>query len=139
MYRFLHKEGHDVVLIYKSNYRIPLKEFIKKILLKVPFHNFKNIKTNNLSQTEWKKRKKFHRQFIEKEIFKISQDLYTKQNLENFAKKENFDVVIVGSDQVWRKAYIDDKYYKSYFIDGNKIGGFGKATFFFNIIFSLKN
>jgi hypothetical protein len=68
-------------------------------------------------QIERERRKKFHRPFIEKEIFKISQDLYTKQDLEIFAKDEKFDAIIVGSDQVWRKAYINDKYYKSYFLD----------------------
>lgn len=123
LYRYLYNQGHDVVLIYKDSYQIPWKRFLKNALLKVPFHNFKDIKTNYQLQMEYKERKKFHRPFIEKEIFNISEDLYTKQDLENFAEKENFDAVIVGSDQVWRKAYINDKYYKSYFldfIDGNK-------------------
>ncbi|WP_323668398.1 polysaccharide pyruvyl transferase family protein [Aliarcobacter butzleri] len=117
LYRYLHKEGHDIVLIYKKSYEIPWKRFAKEILLKIPFHNIKNIKTNHKIRKEWQKRKAFHRVFVEEEIFKISEDLYTKQDLENFTKKENFDVVIVGSDQVWRKAYINDKYYKSYFLD----------------------
>ncbi len=123
LYRYLHNQGHDVVLIYKETYQVPWKKLAREILLKIPFHNFRNIKNNNKVNEERLERKKFHRVFIEKEIFKISQDLYTKQDLENFAKKENFDAVIVGSDQVWRKAYINDKYYKSYFldfIDGNK-------------------
>ena len=123
LYRYLHNQGYDVVLIYKESYQILWKKFAKELLLKIPFHNFKDIKTNYQLQMEYKERKKFHRPFIEKEIFNISEDLYTKQDLENFAEKENFDAVIVGSDQVWRKAYINDKYYKSYFldfIDGNK-------------------
>lgn len=117
LYRYLHKDGHDVVLIYKDYYQTPLKRFTKEILLKIPFHNFKNIKTNHKLKIELQKRKAFHRTFVENEIFKISQDLYTKQDLYNFVKKESFDAVIVGSDQVWRKAYINDIYYKSYFFD----------------------
>lgn len=117
LYRYLHNQGHDVVLIYKETYQVPWKKLAREILLKIPFHNFRNIKNNNKVNEERLERKKFHRSFIEKEIFKISQYLYTKQDLENFAKKENFDAVIVGSDQVWRKAYINDKYYKSYFLD----------------------
>lgn len=117
LYRYLYNQGHDVVLIYKETQQIVWKKVIIEILLKVPFHNFKNIKINNKLNKERLERKKFHRPFIENEIFKISGDLYTKQDLENFAKKENFDAVIVGSDQVWRKAYINDKYYKSYFLD----------------------
>lgn len=123
LYRYLHKEGHDVVLIYKESYQNPLKKIIKEVLLKIPFHNFKNLKTNNKLNLEWQKRKAFHRPFVEKEIYKISQDLYTKEDLENFAKKENFDAVIVGSDQVWRKAYMGAMFYQNYFfdfVDGSK-------------------
>ena len=117
LYRYLHNQGHDVVLIYKDSYQASWKKIVKDILLNIPFHNFKNIKTNHKLKIEWQKRKAFHRPFIEKEIFKISQDLFTKKDLEIFAKKEKFDAIIVGSDQVWRKAYINDIFYKSYFLD----------------------
>lgn len=117
LYRCLYNQGHDVVLIYKETQQILWKNFVREILLKIPFHNFRNIKTNYKIEQARLQRKKFHRAFIENEIFKISEDLYAKQDLENFAKKENFDAIIVGSDQVWRKAYINDKYYKSYFLD----------------------
>lgn len=121
LYRYLHNQGHDVVLIYKDSYQKPLKKIVKNILLSSAF-DFLNIKRVK-NHKELQKRKAFHRTFVEKEIYKISENLYTKQDLENFANKENFDAVIVGSDQVWRKAYINDKHYKSYFldfVDGNK-------------------
>lgn len=117
LYRYLHNQGHDVVLIYKQTQQVLWRKIVISILRKIPFHDFKNFKANHIMMQEWEKRKVFHRPFIEKEIFKISEDLYTKQDLETLAKKENFDAVIVGSDQVWRKAYINDKYYKSYFFD----------------------
>ncbi|OCL82738.1 polysaccharide pyruvyl transferase family protein [Arcobacter porcinus] len=115
LYRLLHKQGHDVVLIYKDSYQKPLKKIVKNILLSSAF-DFLNIKRVK-NHKEWQKRKYFHRPLIEKEIFKISENLYTKKDLENFVNKKNFDAVIVGSDQVWRKAYINDKHYKSYFLD----------------------
>ncbi|WP_323668460.1 polysaccharide pyruvyl transferase family protein [Aliarcobacter butzleri] len=117
LYRYLYNQGHEVVFIYKDSYQKPLKKIVKEILLKIPFHNLKNIKTNHEKYIEYQKRKAFHRTFVEKEIFKISENLYTKEDLENFVKKENFDAVIVGSDQVWRKAYMGAKYYKNYFLD----------------------
>ena len=119
LYRLLHRRGHDVVLIYKESAytQVWWKKIVKEILLKIPFQDFKNFKANKKLNEERLERKKLHRPFIEKEIFKISEDLYTKHDLENFANKENFDAVIVGSDQVWRKQYINDKYYKSYFFD----------------------
>lgn len=117
--RFLNIQGHDVVLIYKQTQdnQALWKKFVKKILLKIPFHDFKNLKTYDKLNKERLERKVFHRPFIENEIFKISKDLYTKKELENFVKRESFDAVIVGSDQVWRKRYINDAYYKSYFLD----------------------
>ncbi len=117
LYRFLDKRGHKVVLVYKKPYQSLWKKIALEILLKIPFHDFRNVKTNNKELIDRKKRKSYHKEFIEKEIFKISKELYTKKDLEDFSLKENFDAVIVGSDQVWRKAYINDIYYKSFFLD----------------------
>lgn len=119
LYRLLHNQGHDVVLIYKETLSSEKlwKKIIKYILFKIPFHNFKNLKFNKKIVGEWQQRILLHRTFIDKEIFKISKNLITKQDLETFVKEEKLDAVIVGSDQVWRKQYINDKYYKSYFLD----------------------
>lgn len=119
LYRLLHNQGHNVVLIYKEAYQSQVlwKKIAVEILLKIPFHNFKNIKSRHMLLEERKKRRTFHRTFINEEIFKISESLYTKNDLEKFVEKEKFDAVIVGSDQVWRKEYINDIYYKSYFLD----------------------
>lgn len=133
LYRLLENEGHDVVLIYKKSRRKIWKDFARRLLLKVPFHNFMNIKSNNIKNIARLERIKFHRPFIEKEILNISKDLYTKHDLEKFTQRENFDAVIVGSDQVWRKAYINDKYYKSYFldfVDGKKVKKISYAASF---------
>lgn len=119
LYRLLHSRGHDVVLIYKQkvNAEVLWKKLVRKILLKIPFHDFKNLRTNNQLNQERLVRIKLHKAFIDNEIFKISEVLYTLDDLKTFTQKEKFDAVIVGSDQVWRKQYINDKYYKSYFLD----------------------
>jgi len=117
LYRLLYSQGHDVTLIYKEVDQVLWKNIVISILRVIPFHDFKNFKAYHRIKKEWQKRKEFHRRFIENEIFKISKDLYTKKELENFVKRESFDAVIVGSDQVWRKRYINDAYYKSYFLD----------------------
>lgn len=117
LYRLLHAQGHEVVLIYKVPHVATWKKIVKKVLLAIPFHNIDNVKTLHELQQEWQVRKEFHRDFIEKEIFSISGNLETKQELECFVEKESFDAVIVGSDQVWRKDYINDKFYKSFFLD----------------------
>ena len=71
LYRYLHNQGYDVVLIYKETQQILWKKFAREILLKIPFHNFRNIKTNYKIEKARLQRKKFHRVFIENEIFKI--------------------------------------------------------------------
>ena len=119
LYRTLHNQGHDVVLIYKKFYHKEAvwKNIIKDILIKIPFHDFKKLKTNNRLNQKKLEMKNFHRKFIANEIFNISEELCSKQDLENFTKQENFDAIIVGSDQVWRKRYINDIFYKSFFLD----------------------
>lgn len=117
LYRLLHNQGHEVVLIYKINHQVLWRKIAEEILLKIPFHDFKGIKTAHRMQKVRQERKEFNRDFIEKEIFLISGNLSSKRDLEKFTLSEKFDAVIVGSDQVWRKAYINDKYYKSYFLD----------------------
>lgn len=118
LYRLLYKQGHEVTLIYKEDTPFLWKEIIKSMFRKIPFCDINNFKAKYHNEQERQKRKSFHRSFVEQEIFKISEDLYTKKELENFANKEKFDAVIVGSDQVWRGLHITNwKYNKSYFLD----------------------
>ncbi|AFL69141.1 polysaccharide pyruvyl transferase family protein [Sulfurospirillum barnesii] len=117
LYRFLSSQGHDVVLIYKQKKQVFWKRLIIALIVKIPFQDFRGLKSNYKNNKERLKRKAFHRGFIEKEISEMSKDLHTRQDLEEFAREQKLDVVIVGSDQVWRKKYIDEKYYKNYFLD----------------------
>lgn len=117
LYQFLEQQGHDVSLIYKVNATKPWKEAIKRILELLPCHDLFNVHTNKKLREASAERTKLHQNFIHQEIENISPSLLTTQDLKNYAKETNFDAVIVGSDQVWRKAYINDEYYKSYFLD----------------------
>ena len=116
LYRLLEKE-YNVVLIYKDFHPNFLKEFLKKIIINIPFIDIKGLKLRDVQEKERLSRKEFHKEFINNEISNISKVLYTKEELSKFTEDEKLDAVIVGSDQVWRKRYINDKYYKSYFLD----------------------
>ena len=65
LYRLLHNQGHNVVLIYKEAYQSQVlwKKIAVEILLKIPFHNFKNIKSTHRVLEGRKKRRAFHRTF----------------------------------------------------------------------------
>ncbi|MBS7836979.1 polysaccharide pyruvyl transferase family protein [Wohlfahrtiimonas chitiniclastica] len=119
LYQFLSKEGHDVTLIYKQNDQQGkvLKEIARYILLSLPAHNLFNVKTNFQAMKGIKERTALHKSFIHNEIPNISPPLITTQELANYTNEQKFDAVVVGSDQVWRKAYINDRYYQSYFLD----------------------
>lgn len=117
LYHYLEKMGHQPVLIYKKTALTPWKEAIRKVLETIPGHNLFNVKVTKKSREKWNERRDLHLSFINREIPKISPRFTTTRELSLYAKEQNFDAVIVGSDQVWRKAYINDKYYKSYFLD----------------------
>ena len=117
LYHYLEKMGHQPILIYKKTALTPWKEAIRKVLETIPGHNLFNVKVTKKSRKGWKERRDLHLPFINQEIPQISPHFTTTQELSLYAKEQKFDAIIVGSDQVWRKAYINDKYYKSYFLD----------------------
>lgn len=116
LYRYLYENENEVVLIYKDTEPVWWKDLLRSILMKIPFHDFRGVKTKD-NRIEWKKRKFFHRSFIDNEIYTISKVLSSKEELVKYTNEEKFDAVIVGSDQVWRITYKNDKYYKNYFLD----------------------
>ena len=111
--QLLEQEGHDVTLIYKDTVNKKWKEVVKSILRLVPGHDLFNVHTKQKIMKDRLERVKLHKYFIDKEISKISPVLYTNQDLMSYAEEAKFDAVIVGSDQVWRKAYINDQYYRT--------------------------
>lgn len=119
----LEAQGHEVTLIQKPNSSAPnaglraLKAIIKKLLLLIPFHDFGKLRSNQAKYKAWTKKVSLHRPFIESTFRKISLGLHTTEDLRRFAEAECFDAIIVGSDQVWRKQYINDRHYQSYFLD----------------------
>lgn len=112
--------GHTPVFLNRViNYKQPLhkrlisyaKRFIKKYLF-----NKKNIKRiiNQPTASESLYISKKTKEFIDREIFPQSKDLYSTDDLAKISEK--FDAIIVGSDQIWRKDYCFDAWY-NYFLN----------------------
>jgi len=110
LYNYLKHQGHDVVLLYKVNDAPLWKSVIKRLFSYIPFYDFKNLKSNY-------KKKIFHLPFVNYCISHKSANLKSTEDLSAAVKKYHLDAVVVGSDQVWRLRYINDKYYKSFFLD----------------------
>lgn len=110
LYGYLEEQGFDVVLIRKEIYRPLLKRALISLLELIPLQNFKSIRSRA-------NKKKLHRAFIEKHIKNTTRSVCTTADLKSMALEENFDAIIVGSDQVWRMDCINDGYYATYFLD----------------------
>lgn len=108
--RFLEQKGHDVTLIHKRTEQPLWKRLIADLVSRIPGQNIRNWRSS-------RKMAQLHRAFIELEIRQISPPMTTTAELASYAREQQFDAVIVGSDQVWRKSYIKGKYYLDYFLD----------------------
>ena len=97
---FLKQRGHDVWLIKripnKPNLIRKIKDLIKKILLELPVidFNMKSFESQYMQETE----------------------IINSSNKYKLLDKYNFDAYVVGSDQVWRFAYTQERT-KEYFFD----------------------
>lgn len=108
--------GHDVILLYKPHVDPFMKGIIRKILLAIPFHNLYDLRNKKKQYPARKKLIALHRQILSNEVC-LSPNLYSYDDLYRFCLEQNLDAVIVGSDQVWRRSYIDDRYFLAYFLN----------------------
>lgn len=87
---------------------------LKKILSSLKHKILSNKKTFPFFENELQVIRAEHKKFIQKNI-NYSESLYTQQDLKDYIECQNFDAVIVGSDQVWRVAY--SPRIESFFLD----------------------
>ncbi len=100
---YLESLGHNVVVLNRKN-NLPLfKRIIKNILIAIGYKRYANPKYSNLER--------FVRQYIN-----YSPALSTDSQMTNYVKRHRLDLVIVGSDQVWRPDFAK-KYGFNYFLD----------------------
>ena len=101
--RFLRKEGHNPILLdirgsdeKMYHFMIPFKRSLSSIIKFLPgkkdYHYFDYRKYQELN----------FQQFRDTELVK-TKTIYRKYQLKTLFEKENFDAIVVGSDQVWRK------------------------------------
>ena len=129
---FLQEKGYDVEYIYrrhdKPSRRFYIKYAIKSIVKGLLFNKWQNPWYNY----EWDymlKNGKNMIPFFEKYIVPHTKAFYTTKELKKQCKK--YDVVIVGSDQVWRADILSNiEDYFLPFIDGNRVRKIAYAASF---------
>lgn len=105
----LERMGHDVVVFdrpYKFNISFFFKLFAypKRFLIKYTLRKNVVIKWEKLANYNNSQIRKFTQLFIDEHIHRLE---YSK--LRNL-RKQDFDVIIVGSDQIWRPKYFPNIY-----------------------------
>lgn len=110
LYDYLEDQGYEVVLIRKVYRTNRIKSFFRKILSHNPLYNVYDVK--NLTRKRLENR--LLDSFIISSFACQTKIVSSEQELRNVTK--HLDAIVVGSDQVWRKAYIKDDY-THYFLD----------------------
>ena len=120
--RVLQDMGHDACVLYfrstwnndstKKRLKKAVKNTIKKLLGKKanPILYWKH------EEISWEETRKNAFPFFQKYI-NHSELIYDLQSLKRHVRKANYDALIVGSDQVWRKAYTERWGVDRFFLD----------------------
>ncbi|KRW64518.1 hypothetical protein AO735_10685 [Pseudomonas sp. TTU2014-096BSC] len=80
------------------------------LLERLPFQNIKNKRQDYLKTKQLKP-------FIDKHLPRKSREIISAHDLQKLVRDEEFDAVVVGSDQVWRYQYIGDGHHSVFFLD----------------------
>lgn len=118
---FLQKLGHQAKHIQIKGYdflpwyKVPYV-YSKRLLLKFVFHKISHVRQENFSNKEQKNLWKIIEPFYERYI-PHTEVVENKEQLKMVSDLENFDAVVVGSDQVWRSSMTRCFGLSSYMLD----------------------
>lgn len=113
LYSLVEEMGHIPYLIILSQDKSKAKGYLRKIFQKNPFYKIYDVK---------KLGKRYHNSkalisFVDKAFVNRTKEIWTQSEFERIGAQ--FDAIIVGSDQVWRYAYVGDRIGR-YFLKGIK-------------------
>lgn len=110
LYNFLAQNGKSVTLLRKKVNRPLWQRLTVGLLQTLPGQNIGGIRGRFLRRT-------IHRSFMQKWMPSQSREIATQEGLRKAVTPKSFDAVVVGSDQVWRRAYVPDAEYTNFFLD----------------------
>lgn len=122
--------GYEIITV---NYRKikPTSNPVRRILSRIKQKITNGIVIYPFSDDEMLKISKYHDAFIKKHI-KYTDAIYSVNELKNFFSSNNFDAVIVGSDQTWRPRYSPriDSFFLDFLSTNKKIKKISYASSF---------
>lgn len=107
----LKRLGHDVMIVNRC-YTAPTKSLLSKVLRVKNLIIGRDVPCTDVKKISFAEENT--QRFIEQR-YSLTENIYTTQELEVCLVKENLNVIIVGSDQVWRPRYSPDIF--NYFLD----------------------
>jgi hypothetical protein len=123
----LKKHGHDVITINRQPdlVKVTISAIAKDLLKKYAFNRL--LATPNIEKVAYKNTLAFI-----KENIVLTEEVNSTAETDTLFKQENFDVVIVGSDQTWRPKYSPNifNYFLDFLSSNKKIKKLAYATSF---------
>jgi hypothetical protein len=118
----LEKLGHQVTFLQcesvvhkEPEYKL-IPRYVKRILKKILFNRDTEIFAERNRYEQTLKNNQTAVQFVHKHLT-CSESLHNKEELTRYVQSGNFDAVVVGSDQVWRKRIAHEYGLSTYFLD----------------------
>lgn len=121
LYGFLSDRGYSVVFLNNRIFRPTWKFWLVRILERLPFQDLRGARSAY-------RKSRFHSEFLSKFIPNRTRPLCFNDDFKRVCNEENFDSIVVGSDQVWRWDYISDGYGR-YFLDFLSSSGTRKVSY----------
>lgn len=117
----LKQEGHDVELIYRQHnkLKVPLVYYITNVVKRILHMPHGPFLLTRESLLRWKG--KLMMPFVDKYIYPRTKPLQSTEELRDAVEQGIYDVIVCGSDQLWRPDYVPniENFFCS-FLKGNK-------------------
>ncbi|TXD48924.1 polysaccharide pyruvyl transferase family protein [Polaribacter sp. IC073] len=110
LYHYLKEEGFEPYIIDKKYNQSNLKVLIKKILTHNPFYKLYDYNNHTQRRLQLKKVHAFIDNYFENKTDEVFNEIDLKR------VSQQFDTVVVGSDQVWRHKYVKNNF-EQYFLN----------------------
>lgn len=123
LYRELEQRGHQPVVLMKKYERPYPLRCAAKVLRRVPGQNIGGLRSVDRDRA-------VHQPFMEATMPHRTREFYSVRDLRQTIDEEALDMVVVGSDQVWRSKYQSDGDWRSFLLDVPSVRRFSYAASF---------
>lgn len=129
----LRQLGHNTYIVQREYPKTPFLRTLWEIhILNIARFILRKKLLYHVTENDLRTIRKNTQQFVDKEINPKTEKLYTDNELKKCVDREQFEAYVVGSDQVWRKAYSPNigNYYLDFCENNDKVKKLSYAASF---------